>query len=95
MISLVVLWESFTNGYRAEVLDVLSLLSIFCGILIIVSKNPIVLWDKLSNSGEVLKFMIPSFNRKVKCGWINYSCMVTRNKILYRVMDDRGSKSVI
>lgn len=42
MVSLVVLWESFTNGYRAEILDVLSLLSIFCGILVIVSKNPIV-----------------------------------------------------
>jgi len=42
MLSLVVLWESFTNGYRAEILDVLSLLSVFCGILVIVSKNPIV-----------------------------------------------------
>lgn len=61
MISLVVLWESFTNGYRAEVLDVLSLLSIFCGILVIVSQNPVLLWDKLSNSGDALKLTVPSY----------------------------------
>lgn len=42
MVSLVVLWESFTNGYKVEILDVISLLSIFCGILVIISKNPIV-----------------------------------------------------
>jgi NADH-ubiquinone oxidoreductase chain 6 len=40
--SLFILSESFTNGYRAEILDVLSLLSILCGILVIISKNPIV-----------------------------------------------------
>jgi NADH-ubiquinone oxidoreductase chain 6 len=42
MNSLFVLSESYTNGYRAEVLDILSLLSILCGILVIISKNPIV-----------------------------------------------------
>lgn len=42
MNSLFILSESFTNGYRAEVLDILSLLSILCGILVIISKNPIV-----------------------------------------------------
>lgn len=34
--------ETFTNGYRAEVLDIISLLAILCGILVIISKNPIV-----------------------------------------------------
>jgi NADH-ubiquinone oxidoreductase chain 6 len=42
MNSLFVLSESFTNGYKAEVLDILSLVSILCGILVIISKNPIV-----------------------------------------------------
>lgn len=34
--------ETFTNGYSAEVLDIISLISILCGILVIISKNPIV-----------------------------------------------------
>lgn len=42
MNSLFVLSESYTNGYRAEVLDILSLFAILCGILVIISKNPIV-----------------------------------------------------
>jgi NADH-ubiquinone oxidoreductase chain 6 len=42
MNSLYVTTEILTNGYRAEFLDILSLLSIFCGILVIISKNPIV-----------------------------------------------------
>jgi NADH-ubiquinone oxidoreductase chain 6 len=42
MNSLFILSESYTNGYRAEILDILSLLSILCGILVIISKNPIV-----------------------------------------------------
>ena len=42
MDSLFVLNETFTNGYRADVLDFISLASIFCGILVIISKNPIV-----------------------------------------------------
>jgi len=42
MYSLFVLNETFTNGYRAEVLDFISLASILCGILVIISKNPIV-----------------------------------------------------
>lgn len=37
-----VLAETFTNGYRAEMLDILSILSILCGILVIISKNPVV-----------------------------------------------------
>lgn len=42
MNSLYVITEILTNGYRAEFLDILSLLSILCGILVIISKNPIV-----------------------------------------------------
>jgi len=42
MYSLFLISESFTNGYRAEILVIISLLSILCGILVIISKNPIV-----------------------------------------------------
>ena len=42
MISLFILNETFTNGYRTEVLDIISLASIICGIFVIISKNPIV-----------------------------------------------------
>nr|YP_009262111.1 NADH dehydrogenase subunit 6 [Chrysoporthe deuterocubensis]AMX22186.1 NADH dehydrogenase subunit 6 [Chrysoporthe deuterocubensis] len=34
--------ETFTNGYLANVLNIISLFSILCGVLVIVSKNPIV-----------------------------------------------------
>ena len=34
--------ETFSNGYRAEILDLISLTSILSGILVIISKNPIV-----------------------------------------------------
>jgi NADH-ubiquinone oxidoreductase chain 6 len=34
--------ETYTNGYRVETLDILSLIAILCGILVIISKNPIV-----------------------------------------------------
>jgi NADH-ubiquinone oxidoreductase chain 6 len=42
MNSLFVLNETFTNGYRAEILDVISIIAVLCGILVIISKNPIV-----------------------------------------------------
>ena len=34
--------ETYTNGYRVEILDILSLVAILSGILVIISKNPIV-----------------------------------------------------
>jgi len=34
--------EIFTNGYRVEILDFIFIASIICGILVIVSKNPII-----------------------------------------------------
>jgi NADH-ubiquinone oxidoreductase chain 6 len=42
MNSLFILTENFTNGYRGEILDIISLFSVLCGILVIISKNPIV-----------------------------------------------------
>ena len=42
MDSIFLLNETFTNGYKAEILDIISLVAIFCGILVIISKNPIV-----------------------------------------------------
>nr|YP_009827979.1 Nad6 [Antarctomyces pellizariae]YP_010943482.1 Nad6 [Antarctomyces psychrotrophicus]QIZ74893.1 Nad6 [Antarctomyces pellizariae]WLS55511.1 Nad6 [Antarctomyces psychrotrophicus] len=42
MDSLFVLNDSFTSGYRAGMLDFISLVSILSAILVIVSKNPIV-----------------------------------------------------
>jgi NADH-ubiquinone oxidoreductase chain 6 len=42
MDSLFLLNETFTNGYRSETLDIFSLAAILSGILVIISKNPIV-----------------------------------------------------
>jgi NADH-ubiquinone oxidoreductase chain 6 len=42
MNSLFILNETYTNGYKVEILDFLSILSILCGVFVIISKNPIV-----------------------------------------------------
>jgi len=42
MYTLFLLNETFTNGYTIEILDFISIVSIFCGIFVIISKNPIV-----------------------------------------------------
>jgi NADH-ubiquinone oxidoreductase chain 6 len=42
MNKLFLLGEIYTNGYRTEILDIISLIAILCGILVIISKNPIV-----------------------------------------------------
>jgi NADH-ubiquinone oxidoreductase chain 6 len=42
MNTLFIINETFTNGYRGEILDIISLVAILCGILVIISKNPIV-----------------------------------------------------
>jgi NADH-ubiquinone oxidoreductase chain 6 len=42
MNTIFILNETFTNGYRADILDIISLVAILCGILVIISKNPIV-----------------------------------------------------
>lgn len=53
-----------------------------------------ILWLKLSNSGDPLKLMIPSYNRKVISGQNNYLGMVTSHKMKETEMGYRGSKSV-
>ena len=50
---------------------------------------------KLSNSGDSLKLLIPSCNRKITNGWTNHSCMVTSQKMKETEMGYRGSKSAI
>ena len=52
-------------------------------------------WVKLSNSGDLLKLLVPSHNRKVIGCWTNYSEMVTSQKMIEKEMDNRGSKSDI
>src|SRR3954468_20498683 len=42
MNNLFIIYETYTNGYRTNILDIISLLAILCGILVIISKNPIV-----------------------------------------------------
>ena len=42
MDSIFVFIENFTNGYNVDALDFFSLYSIFCGIFVIISKNPVV-----------------------------------------------------
>jgi len=42
MFSLFIINETFTNGYRIEGLDLLSIISIASGIFVIISKNPII-----------------------------------------------------
>jgi len=47
------------------------------------------MWEQLSNSGEFLKLLIPSYNIS---GWIS-SCVVTMQKIFNNRMENHGSKS--
>lgn len=42
MNNLLIIYETYTNGYKTDILDIISLLAILCGILVIISKNPIV-----------------------------------------------------
>ena len=42
MNSIFVLGEIYTNGYRVETLDIITLIAVLCGILVIITKNPIV-----------------------------------------------------
>lgn len=50
-------------------------------------------WDKLSNSGDTLKLIIPNHGIKAVSGWSNYPCTVTSYKIGENQMGYRGSKS--
>lgn len=42
MFNLYIFFENVTNGYKVEILDFFSLVSILCGIFVIISKNPII-----------------------------------------------------
>ncbi|GAB4045629.1 hypothetical protein GCM10028777_09080 [Angustibacter speluncae] len=42
MNNLFIINESFTNGYKSEVLDIIYILVILSGIFVIISKNPII-----------------------------------------------------
>ena len=50
---------------------------------------------KLSNSGDTLKLLIPSYSRKAVSGWNNYPCMVISQKMSENEMGYRGSKSAL
>ena len=39
---LYILNETYTNGYSTEILEIISMIAILSGILVIVSKNPVV-----------------------------------------------------
>lgn len=42
MSTLFTLNETFTNGYKSNVLDIISFIAILCGIFVLISKNPVV-----------------------------------------------------
>lgn len=42
MNTIYIIHETLSNGYKTEVIDIFSLASILCGILVIISKNPII-----------------------------------------------------
>lgn len=48
---------------------------------------------KPSNSGNLLKLLVPSCSWKTISGWSNYSGKVTSHKMSENEMDNRGSKS--
>jgi hypothetical protein len=50
-------------------------------------------WEKLSNSGDTLKLLIPSYWLIPVSGWSNYPCMVISQKMSENEMGYRGSKS--
>nr|UEV87047.1 hypothetical protein [Grifola frondosa] len=52
-----------------------------------------LIWLKLSNSGDTLKLMVPSYSRKAISGWTNHPCTVTSQKMNENEMGYRGSKS--
>jgi NADH-ubiquinone oxidoreductase chain 6 len=42
MTNLFILIETYTNGFKSELLDYISFVAILCGVFVIISKNPIV-----------------------------------------------------
>lgn len=54
-----------------------------------------LLWEKLSNSGDALKLLVPNLEWKFRGGRSNDSYMVTSQKMIEREMGYRGSKSAL
>jgi len=52
-----------------------------------------LLWDKLSNSGDALKTIVPNYCRKAISGWINHPCKVISYSMKETEMGYHGSKS--
>ena len=42
MYNLFLIYETFTNGLYSDILNIISLFAIFCGVFVIISKNPVV-----------------------------------------------------
>lgn len=89
-----------TPNYKPHYIN-FSLLIFSIGFLFKVSAAPArqirvlpFIWVKLLNSGNTLKILIPSLNRKVDSGCFNQTCKVTIQNIIERLMGYRGSKSV-
>ena len=50
---------------------------------------------ELSNSGDALKLLVPSYSRESISRWTNHSCTVTSQKIYENKVGNRGSKSIV
>jgi NADH-Ubiquinone oxidoreductase (complex I), chain 5 N-terminus len=91
------LFDQLTVSMFIPVLYISSLIHIFS--IDYMSEDPALCsgkthkWVKLSNSGDTLKLMIPSYIRKIISGWSNDPCMVTSHKMNENEMGYRGSKS--
>ena len=53
----------------------------------------LIVGNKLSNSGDTLKLIVPNYSRKTISGWNNYPCKVTSYMMNENEMGYRGSKS--
>ena len=96
-------WLFLFDSVSVTMLSIVSVVSLFVHIYSIyyMSGEPAICfgktiqWVKLSNSGNLLKLLVPSYIRKYISGWSNYSGKVTSQKIDENQMDNRGSKSVL
>jgi len=99
--------DNINSWYKPYYIN-FSLLIFSIGFLFKVSAAPFHFWsperglgkssivgNKLSNSGDTLKLLIPSSVWKYISGWTNYSGMVTSQEMKETEMGYRGSKSNI
>lgn len=93
--------ENFTNFFNLnreiisplnqfEIKDILSL-----DAPILLSGKQYTMWVKLSNSGDTLELLVPSYIWKDISGPTNHWCTVTSQKASEKNVGYRGSKSVI